>query len=60
MIVGMGILALSLVEASLALLVIGGVVASFGQGISLRAESTGLRRSTPRSSSSDASRCHCP
>ncbi len=47
MIVGMGILALSLVEASLALLVIGGVVAGFGQGLSLRAGIDGIAEVTP-------------
>ena len=47
MIVGMGILALSLVEASLALLVIGGVLAGFGQGLSLRAGIDGIAKVTP-------------
>ncbi len=47
MIVGMGILALSLIDASLALLVIGGVVAGFGQGLSLRAGIDGIAGVTP-------------
>jgi MFS family permease len=47
MIVGMGILALSLLEASLSLLVIGGVVAGFGQGLSLRSGIDGIAQVTP-------------
>jgi MFS family permease len=47
MIVGMGVLALSLAEASLVLLVLGGVIAGFGQGLSLRAGIDAIAEVTP-------------
>lgn len=47
LIAGMGFLALSLVESSLALLVLAGVTAGFGQGLSFRAGLTGITAATP-------------
>ncbi len=47
LIAGMGILALGLAVSSLALLVIGGVAAGFGQGLSFRAALAGLNAGSP-------------
>ena len=47
LITGMGLLALSLVASSLALLLIAGAVAGFGQGLSFRAGLTGVTAVTP-------------
>jgi MFS family permease len=47
LIVGMGLLALGLERSSLALLVLGGVTAGFGQGLSFRAALAGLNAGSP-------------
>jgi predicted MFS family arabinose efflux permease len=47
LIAGMGALALSLATSSLALLVLGGVIAGFGQGLSLRAGLTAVNEQSP-------------
>jgi MFS family permease len=47
LIAGMGVLAVGLAVSSLALLVIGGVAAGFGQGLSFRAALAGLNAGSP-------------
>lgn len=47
LLVGIGIIALSLAISSLALLVVGGVVAGLGQGVSFRAGLTAVNERTP-------------
>jgi MFS family permease len=47
LIAGMGLLALGLAVSSLALLVVGGVAAGFGQGLSFRAALAGLNAGAP-------------
>jgi MFS family permease len=47
LIAGMGALALGLAASSLALLVLGGVIAGFGQGLSLRAGLTAVNERSP-------------
>jgi MFS family permease len=44
---GMGFLALGLASSSLALLVLGGVIAGFGQGLSFRAGMTAVNERSP-------------
>jgi MFS family permease len=50
LIAGMGLLALSLAVSSLALLVLGGVLAGFGQGLSFRAGLAAINAESPASS----------
>ena len=47
LILGMGLLALGLAASSLALLIVGGVVAGLGQGLSFRAGLTGVNAAAP-------------